>query len=233
MKALPLSMLAASALTSFLGQAAELDIKLTNLTQGLHFTPVLIAAHNSEHKLFNVAMPASTALQTMAEGGNLEPLINEATAASSDMVANPAEGLLAPTSSTMATLTTSDGNNYLSLTAMLLPTNDGFVGLDSWMIPSQAGTYTVYLNAYDAGTEANDERVVEGAGALDVLGIPAAPGGNAGSGASGVTSNENNTMVHIHPGNLGDDDLEAGISDLNNTVHRWLNPVAMLTVTVK
>lgn len=40
-------------------------------------------------------------------------------------------------------------------------------------------------------------------------------------------------MVHIHPGNLGDDDLEAGISDLNNTVHRWLNPVAMLTVTVK
>ena len=75
MKALPLSMLAASALTSFLGQAAELDIKLTNLTQGLHFTPVLIAAHNSEHKLFNVAMPASTALQTMAEGGNLEHIL--------------------------------------------------------------------------------------------------------------------------------------------------------------
>ena len=36
-------------------------------------------------------------------------------------------------------------------------------------------------------------------------------------------------MVHIHPGNLGDDDLEAGMSDLDNTVHRWLNPVAMLT----
>ncbi len=233
MKALPLTLLAASAMTSFSGLAAELDIKLTNLTQGLHFTPILITAHSSENNLFTTATPASTALQTMAEGGNIEPLITEATAANSDMVANPAEGLLAPTSSTMASLTTSDGNNYLSLTAMLLPTNDGFVGLDSWMIPSEAGTYTIYLNAYDAGTEANDERVVDGSGALGTPGIPAAPGGNAGMNGSGVTSSEVNTMVHIHPGNIGDDDLDAGISDLNNTVHRWLNPVAMLTVTVK
>ena len=133
----------------------------------------------------------------------------------------------------MASLTTTEGNDYLSLTAMLLPTNDGFVGLNSWKIPTEAGTYTIYLNGYDAGTEANDERVVEGSGALGVPGIPAAPGGNAGTGGSGVTSSESNTMVHIHPGNLGDDDLEAGISDLDNTVHRWLNPVAKLTVTVK
>ncbi|GAM59834.1 hypothetical protein JCM19232_167 [Vibrio ishigakensis] len=46
---------------------------------------------------------------------------------------------------------------YLSLGAMLLPTNDGFVGLDSWKIPSEAGTYRASLNGYDAGTEANDE----------------------------------------------------------------------------
>ena len=233
MKALPLTLFAACAVTSLASQAAELDIKLTNLTQGLHFTPILITAHNSDSKLFSVAMPASTALQTMAEGGNLEPLMTEATAANSDMVANPAEGLLAPASSTMASLSTKDGNNYLSLTAMLLPTNDGFVGLDSWMIPTEAGTYTVYLNAYDAGTEANDELVVEGSGMPGTPGIPAAPGGNAGMNSSGVTSSETNMMVHIHPGNLGDDDLEAGMSDLDNTVHRWLNPVAKLTVTVK
>ncbi|MEM6508219.1 MAG: spondin domain-containing protein [Pseudomonadota bacterium] len=233
MKALPLTLFAACAVTSLASQAAELDIKLTNLTQGLHFTPILITAHNSDSKLFSVAMPASTALQTMAEGGNLEPLMTEATAANSDMVANPAEGLLAPASSTMASLSTNDGNNYLSLTAMLLPTNDGFVGLDSWMIPTEAGTYTVYLNAYDAGTEANNELVVDGSGMPGTPGIPAAPGGNAGMNGSSVTSSETNMMVHIHPGNLGDDDLEAGMSDLDNTVHRWLNPVAMLTVTVK
>ena len=233
MKALPLTLFAACAVTSLTSQAAELDIKLTNLTQGLHFTPILITAHTNYSQMFNVATPASMALQAMAEGGNIEPLMNEAAAANNDMVANPAEGLLAPTSSTMASLTTSEGNNYLSLTAMLLPTNDGFVGLDSWMIPSEAGTYTLYLNAYDAGTEANDERVVDGSGAIGMPGIPAAPGGNDGMNASGVTSSESNMMVHIHPGNLGDDDPEGGMSDLNNTVHRWLNPVAMLTITVK
>ena len=97
---------------------------------------------------FEVATPASTALQTMAEGGNIAPLVDEATAANSDMVANSAEGLLAPAASTMASLTTTEGNDYLSLTAMLLPTNDGFVGLNSWKIPTEAGTYTIYLNGY-------------------------------------------------------------------------------------
>ena len=63
MKALPLTLFAACAVTSLASQAAELDIKLTNLTQGLHFTPILITAHNSDNKLFSVAMPASTALQ--------------------------------------------------------------------------------------------------------------------------------------------------------------------------
>ncbi len=122
-------------------------------------------------------------------------------------------------------------NSYLSLVAMLLPTNDGFVGLDGWEIPSTAGTYTVMLNAYDAGTEANDE-IINGGGAPGVPGIPAAPAGNGGMNATGVTSSESNMLIHIHRGNLGDDDLMAGISDLDNTVHRWLNPIAKLTVVV-
>ncbi|MCQ8879640.1 spondin domain-containing protein [Pseudoalteromonas shioyasakiensis] len=233
MKASTFTLAVVAALASQSLSAAELEIKLTNLTQGLHFTPILIAAHNSDEAFFTVAMPASTALQTMAEGGNLEPLIAQANASGSDIVANPAEGLLAPSTSTMTTLMTSDSNEYLSVTAMLLPTNDGFVGLDSWKIPTEVGIYSVYLNAYDAGTEANNELVVEGSGAPGTPGIPAAPGGNAGTGGSGLSSTDNNTMVHIHPGNLGDDDLTAGTSDLNNTVHRWLNPVAKLTITVK
>ena len=50
---------------------------------------------------------------------------------------------------------------------------------------------------------------------------------------TGVTTEEQNTTVHIHRGALGDDMADGGISDLNNTVHRWLNPVAKVTVTVK
>ena len=233
MKASTLTLAATALLASHSAFAADLELKVTNLTQGLHFTPILVTAHTSEGKLFEVASNASTAIQTMAEGGNIEPLVAEATASGSDIAANPAEGLLNPTASTMTTLMTSDDNLYLSVTAMVLPSNDGFVGLDSWKIPTEAGTYTVYLNAYDAGTEANDELVVEGSGAPGTPGIPAAPGGDAGTGGEGVTSTENNTNIHIHPGNLGDNDLTAGASDLSNTVHRWLNPVAKLTVTVK
>lgn len=233
MKASTFTLATLLAVASQSTMAAELDLTITNLTQGIHFTPLLVTAHNSEDKLFEVATEASTALQTMAEGGNIAELMAQATAAGSDMAANPAEGLLAPSSSTMTTLMTTDGNDYLSVTAMLLPTNDGFVGLDSWKIPTEAGTYTVYLNAYDAGTEQNNELVVEGSGAPGTPGIPAAPGGDAGTGGAGLTSTDSNINVHIHPGTLGDDDLTAGNSDLSNTVHRWLNPVAKLTVTVK
>ena len=213
--------------------AAELEVEITNLTKGLYFTPVLITAHDSEDKLFEVATEASVALQAMAEGGDISALVTQASASSSDIAENPAAGLLAPAASATAELTTTDGNEYLSVAAMLLPTNDGFVGLDSWKVPTEAGTYTVYLNGYDAGTEANNELVVEGSGAPGVLGIPAAPGGQAGTNGKGITTGDTNTMVHIHPGTLGDDDLEGGNSDLNNTVHRWLNPIAKLTVTVK
>ena len=54
-------------------------------------------------------------------------------------------------------LTTSATQKYLSIAAMFLPSNDGFVGVDSWPIPTQPGTYTFRMNGYDAGTEANAE----------------------------------------------------------------------------
>ena len=115
---------------------------------------------------------------------------------------------------------------------MLLPTNDGFVGKDSWAIPSEAGTYTFYMNGYDAGTEANDE-IVNGGGAPGVPGIPVDPGSYSGTGGSGVSSSSANSNIHIHPGNVGDSDASGGVSDLDSRIHRWLNPVAKVVVTVK
>ncbi|MBU1438676.1 MAG: spondin domain-containing protein [Gammaproteobacteria bacterium] len=213
--------------------AADLEIKVTNLTYGLHFTPLLVAAHPADSRLFQAGSTATPALQKMAEGGDIAELTSIISAVAGNSLVNPANGLLAPGAEVSAMLTTTGSNNYLSVTAMLLPTNDGFVGLNSWPIPTEKGTYTVMLNAYDAGTEANNELVVEGSGAPNIPGIPAAPGGNAGSGGTGVTLEELNTTVHIHRGSLGDDNLSGGKSDLDNRVHRWLNPVARLTVTVK
>ena len=64
-------------------------------------------------------------------------------------------------------------------------------------------------------------------------GIPAAPGGDGGTGGSGVPATESNMTVHIHRGSLGDTDSTGGASDLNSTIHRWLNPVAKVELTVQ
>lgn len=222
------------AITSFStpALAQDLHIKLTNLTNATYFTPLLIGAHNKKSDLFEAGQSASTHLQAMAEGGDISGLAADLMAAHADVVENPAAGLLAPGASTTAHIKTQRRNNHLSVVAMLLPTNDGFVGLDSLKLPKRRGTYTYYLHAYDAGTEANNE-IINGGGMPGVLGIPADPGGHAGVGASGVTTSEANTVVHIHPGIIGDMELSGGVSDLDSRVHRWQNPVAKLTITVK
>jgi len=114
---------------------------------------------------------------------------------------------------------------------MMLPTNDGFVGLDSQRIPRWPGTYRYFLYGYDAGTEANDE-LITGGGALGAPGIPFDPGENEGTEGSGAIDFDANETVHIHRGVVGDNDPEGGISDLDNAIHRWLNPVAEVIVKV-
>jgi len=231
MKIKPL-LLGLSLCASAASHSEIVDIDIQNLTQGMHFTPLLVVAHDSDIYLFRTGEEASDPLATMAEGGDISALSTVATGAGAVVSENPAGGLLAPTMTTsVADLDTGD-LGYLSITAMILPTNDGFVGLDSWPIPSEPGTYSIYLNAYDAGSEVNDE-IVNGGGALGVPGIPVNPGSNGGMNATGVTSTEENTTVHIHRGNLGDTDATGGVSDVDSRVHRWLNPVAKVVVTVE
>jgi len=231
MKFTPIITALALATSSMAINAQQVEVSVTNLAQGIYYTPFLVAAHNADMSLYQLGQPASAELQMMAEGGDISGLSAMLTNGSADIIENPAAGLLAPGMSTTAMLDTADGNDHLSLVAMLLPTNDGFVGLNGWQIPTDAGTYTFTVNAYDAGTEANNE-IINGGGAPGVLGIPVEPGGNGGTGGMGLTVVEENSTVHVHRGNIGDDDMTSGKSDLNNTVHRWLNPVARITVTV-
>jgi hypothetical protein len=212
--------------------SAEISVTLTNLTGGIHFTPRLLVAHNNAVDLFEIGGAASTGLATLAEGGDTSVL-----GASLDSMMDSNKhatvgDVLAPKTTTDAYTLETGGHGYLSMAAMMLPTNDGFIGLDSWKIPEQPGTYTVMLDAYDAGTEANNE-IINGAGMLGMAGIPAAPGGDGGTGATGVTMTETNMTVHVHQGLMGDMDAMGGMSDVDSSVHRWMNPVAKLTVVVK
>lgn len=225
------ALLAAATLGSAAVSAQELSVKITNLTNGTYFAPVLVAAHNGTVDLFEAGMPATMHLRMMAEGGNLAGLVSDVANAGANYVANPAAGLLAPGASTTAMVgAISKMNDRLSITAMMVPTNDGFIGADSFAIPKKPGTYTYYLNAYDAGTEVNDE-IITGGG-TGVPGIPGAPGGNGGTGATGVVTTEFNHTVHIHPGIVGDLNPMGGVSDLNPAIHQWQNPVAKVEIVV-
>ncbi|WP_049722662.1 spondin domain-containing protein [Gilvimarinus polysaccharolyticus] len=214
--------------------AADYTIEVQNLTRSTLFTPLLVAAHSTDSDLFSVGEPATLALQTMAEGGNITPLAAEISDAGGMIVENPAGGLLVAGATTTAMFNNDAAptNDHLSIVAMLLPTNDGFVGLDSMLLPTEPGTYRYMLKGYDAGTEANNE--LRGSGAPGEAGMPVPPPldpllGTNGTGMPGDAEG----FVHIHRGVLGDTDSVAGASDIDATRHRWLNPVARVTITVK
>jgi len=212
--------------------ARKVTVEITNLTNAIYYTPLLVVAHSRKHDLFEVGRPASAALQKMAEGGDIADLAGEARAAGAVVVEDPAGGILAPGKRTRVELEVERGQKRLSIVAMLLPTNDGFVGLDSVVLPTGKGSQTVYLLGYDAGTEANDE-IINGGGAPGTPGIPADPGGRGGTGGSGVSKADVNTRVHVHRNNIGDSDPSGGSSDLDSTAHRWLNPVARVVIRAR
>lgn len=213
--------------------AADINVRIVNLTHSIWYTPFVVAAHTEDSRLFSTGSPASASLQAMAEGGDISGLETDLTGIGATMANNPAAGLLPPGAETSTDLNT-DGtaNVRLSVVAMLLPTNDAFMGLNGILIPTEPGTYVYDVPAYDAGTEANDE-ILNGAGAPGAAGMPADPGGLAGTGGSGAAGPDSNSNVHIHRNALGDTDPTGGVSDLDSSVHRWLNPVARVVVTVR
>lgn len=217
--------------------AQDLNITITNLTHGSFFTPLIITAHKADMHMFLVGSPASdfTGLQAMAEGGSVSDIETNFQNEGADIVINPAGGLLAAGTSTTFTMNTSDANTQLSLTSMILPTNDGFTGINNLTIPQETGTYTYNLNAYDAGTEENNEIFAAGGGAPNTLGMPGpAPVVEAsGVNGTGMPTNGELELIHIHRGVLGDTNSEGGLSDINSLSQRWLNPIARLVIVVQ
>jgi Spondin_N len=233
MKKIILAGLLASSFSS-MTYAANYSIKIENLTYGSYFTPFLVAAHPSAVKLFDVGDEASANLQKMAEGGEIDNLKEDVMTAQGNVATPDAEeGLLAPSGWKSYTLNAPDAaNTQLSVVGMVLPSNDGFAGLNSITLPTSVGTWSYLVNAYDAGTEANDEK--RGSGASGEVGFPVPPPleNLLGTNGSGVTGVEKENFVHIHRGVLGDQNTTGGASDINASVQRWLNPVIRVTVTV-
>ena len=192
------------------------DITITNLTKSVQFTPILAASHNQRISMFEAGEPATDELAALAEGGAVGPLAELLVgtglvfdaANSADVL--PAPPLLFAGQSVTLRVNARNGRNRLSLAAMLLPTNDTFVALNSVPFP-MSGSDTFYANAWDAGSEPNDEFCAN---------IPGPTCG--GEGNSPTAGGEG--FVHIANG-------IHGIADLDESVYDWRGPVARVVVT--
>lgn len=191
------------------------EVKITNLTRGQHFTPILATNHRASVSLFELGQPASRELAILAEEGNPAPL-------AAALLANPAvstvvtgSGLTNPGATTTLVLQGRGGFARLSIAAMLIPTNDAFFAVNGLVLPHGNDTLTLTVPAYDAGSERNDELCVSIPGPFFAE--------CRGSGGGGAPLGGEEGFVHIHAGIHGIGDFKAADRD-------WRNPVALITV---
>ena len=69
--------LAATLAATQSANAVDFNVKITNLSNGIYYTPLLVAAHPAGTSIFTVGEPASANLQAMAEGGDISGLSND------------------------------------------------------------------------------------------------------------------------------------------------------------
>jgi len=186
-----------------------IEVKITNLSAKVVLTPPIVAASRGQITVFQLTEPASEALEMLAEEGltdELAMMFQEHNAS----VAQAAGPILPGQTLTLYV----SGHRYarISLASMILPTNDGFVALNSKRIKPY-GTTTAFLSAYDAGTEFNDE---------DCANIP---GPLPCGGGEGYNMDPGEGFVYPHPGTHGDGGFSA--EDFS-----WADPVAMVTTRI-
>lgn len=154
----------------------EITVTVTNLQSegGAYLTPFFLAAHDGGFDLFDPGVPASSAIERLAEDGNSGPI--GMMAMNSGLVAATATtpgGPIAPGESRSATLMVDPDNpqsHALSFLSMVIPSNDAFIGNSAplalrlfdangnLVIRDGLSSFLVFgSDVYDAGTEINDE----------------------------------------------------------------------------
>ncbi len=187
------------------GTGKTYAVTITNLTKAQNFTPIIAATHSPDIAFFEAGQPAIEPLAVLAESGNPMPL-EELLGSVPHLVSGTAinDGLLGPGQSATLMIQGHPRFDRLSLAAMLIPTNDTFVALDS--VPLPKGHAMVMATAWDAGSEENDELCAS---------IPGPPCfGEALSMADGEG------FVHVANGIHGIGDVDAADYDWNGAVAR-------------
>jgi len=143
-----------------MGDAKRIRITYENLTASQVISPSAFISHNaSAPALYMEGKPASFFLQRMAEEGNAGPLLSGSVvktlggAFGSSITATA----LPPGMTRTVELDVTREHPMISGFAMLVMTNDGFVGVSSMDAFNLRQPTTIDLYAMDAGTERNTE----------------------------------------------------------------------------
>lgn len=188
------------------------DIKITNITKGQTFTPILALTHTPDIRAFTLGEPAIPQLVSIAESGNTEPAISALTGLSNIGEVKDSGGVLAPGESVNMILSGGENITHVTIVSMLIPTNDTFFAINAGKLPMDQDSVTYRAIAYDAGSEENDELCAN---------IPGPPGVCEGEGDSEA---DGEGFVHIQSG-------IHGIGDISAARYDWRNSVAEITIT--
>ena len=199
---------------------ATYRVTVTNLTSNQPLSPPAVVLHTGAYQPWRNGAAATNGLEWLAESGDGSVFMDEARASvavkNSAAFGNP----VGPGGADSVSLTVNrDSDLRAAFATMLVNTNDAFTGMAEAPIGDLAvnETLTRYARAYDAGTEANTETAAS---------IPGPAGGGEGYNAA---RDDIRDAVSVHPGVVTMDD--GLVTSALDESHRFLNPVAMLTVT--
>ncbi|NOZ40933.1 MAG: PEP-CTERM sorting domain-containing protein [Planctomycetes bacterium] len=166
--------------------AAQTSIRVTVTTTGpVGLAPALAAFSDGSYDIFDNGGTATAGLEALAEVGDLGTILGEASTAGANAGAIVDGGPFFPSGGTAsATFSVDAADSSFSFAAMILPSNDWFIGTDnaidiSSLLGAAVGTSlpTIVLStAYDAGTEAEDFAFGPGGGLVGVT-TASMPGG--------------------------------------------------------
>jgi len=193
---------------------AEFEITIYNLTPATGpgasqpFSPLVVANHTPGFRIFNLGGFASDELGQIAEDAVNGPMVEALQENPQVREVTVGDGVILPGQS--ATVKISANRLYRKVSAvwMLVNTNDAFSAVNSIPLPP-VGSKTLYVKAYDAGTEENTEMTEH------------IPGPCCGNPLVRVPTTQ---RIHFHPGIEGTGDLDPALYD-------WDGNVAKIVIT--
>ena len=218
------------------GNSAVYTVQITNLTYSQPFAPAAVILHESGFYTFEEGEPASMGVEVMAEGGDPSLVISEAMESSDFLDAQSSGGILGPRSLgaelTLVVPELDADDLRLTVTAMLVNTNDAFTGLNAADVSNmEVGDSKTFMTVtWDAGTEANTETAATMPG-------PAAGAVGGGGEAAGydVVRDDIADAVRLHQGvvtsaNANDPSREGLSTSVLSEAHRFDFPTSRVVI---